>query len=307
VGVEETRFRAAESDSWSAEGVTPSEQWATLPRTGTRVRIQVVGDGPNVLFVHGGSVNGTCFAPLVSRLHHMRCLVIDRPGCGLSEPLAHPVADVPAFESFADTLIVDVLDALELDRAHVVATSLGGHFAFRAAAAHPDRIDRLLELGFPIGAPSGPMPLMMRIVGIKPLARVMTRMPVGPRIARTMIRGLGVRDEAITNEGTEWFRAVLNHTDTMRNEIDGPPVLRGLRGVDEAMLFSDDLLGRIRAPVHFVWGADDPFGGTDVAERFVPRVPGATLELVPRSGHVVWLDEPDLVAAAAQRFLLGTP
>lgn len=56
------------------------------------------------------------------------------------------------------------------------------------------------------------MPMMMRIAGIEPLARVMALIPVGRRVARSTMRGLGVRDEAITNAGTEWFRAVLNHT-----------------------------------------------------------------------------------------------
>ena len=294
-----------EARYWATEGVSPEERWIELPSTATRVRLQVAGDGPPVLFVHGGSVNGTCFAPLVARLDGFRCLVLDRPGCGLSAPVRNGLTEIHQFQSFADTLIADVLDGLGLERAHVVATSLGGYFSLRGAAAHPDRVDRVVELGFPVGAPNGPMPLMMRVAGVRSLGRLMARLPVTSRIARSMIRQLGVRDDRITADGAAWFRSVLNHTRTMRNELDGSPVLHRLRGVNEDVLLTDDLLGRIRVPMHFIWGADDPFGGAAVAAEFVPRIPGATLELVKGSGHVVWLDEPDLVASSTKRFLAG--
>jgi len=70
---------------------------------------------------------------------------------------AGPRRDIAAIEAYADTLVRDVLDALELDTAHVVATSYGGYFAFRGAAAYPDRVGRVVEFSSPrrarIGSP----------------------------------------------------------------------------------------------------------------------------------------------------------
>ena len=105
---------------------------------GETVRIQEVGEGEPVLFVHGAANAGTSWLQLMAALEGFRCIALDRPGCGLSEPIAAgPLRDMNAVEAYADTLVRDVLDALDLPRAHVVATSYGGYFAF--AAPRPTR------------------------------------------------------------------------------------------------------------------------------------------------------------------------
>ena len=148
MGMNEAKYRAAELRYWAMEGVAPTEVWLDLAHTAARVRVQVVGDGPPVLFVHGANNAGTSWGPLAARMSGFRCLLLDRPGCGLSERLPTRFDDVTAFVPFAQTLIVDVLDALELERAHLVSTSLGGYHALRIAATHPDRVRRVVEFSF---------------------------------------------------------------------------------------------------------------------------------------------------------------
>ena len=307
MGVNEARYRAAERRYWDTEGVVPTEEWLPLPRTGTRARVQVLGDGPPVLFVHGVGNSGTSWGPLAARLPGFRCLVLDRPGCGLSERLPTSAADVGSFATFAETLLVDVLDALGLDRAHLVATSLGGYFALRTAATHPDRVGRIVELGWMVGAPNGDIPLVMRLGGVRSLGRLMTRIPVNERAVRAMLARIGLRQalEAgrLPQEGVDWFRSQLRDTATMRNDIDAsPPIMHVRKGMDDSILLTDDVLGRIRAPVRFIWGDGDPFGGGAVAKEFAARVPGAELQVIP-GGHAVWLDDPDRVAAGTAAFL----
>ena len=184
---------------------------------------------------------------------------------------------------------------------------LAGTTPLRTASAHPDRVRRVVELGFPIGAPNGPMPLVMRLGGVRSLGSLMARVPLNERAVRSMLAQIGLRQALdagrLSQEGVDWFGALLRHTNTMRNDIDASPIFHGLRGVNDSILLDDELLGRIRAPVRFVWGAEDPFGGADVADRFVAKVPGAQLELIPGGGHAVWLDDPDGVAEGTQRFL----
>jgi pimeloyl-ACP methyl ester carboxylesterase len=306
--VDVERYRAAEHSYWRSEGVEPTEQWLELAHSRARVRVQVVGDGPPVLFLHGGSTCGTNWAPLVARLTDRRCLLLDRPGCGLSDAPALRPDDVGAFATYAENLAADVFDALDVACAPIVATSLGGYFALRGAATHPERVTDLVELGFPVGAPMGDIPFVMRMASMPRLGRLMTRVPVSKRMARSMLRQIGLKQAMdsgrLTREGNEWFRAVLNHTDTMRNEIDGaPPALRALRGRNETLLLPDDLLARVRAPVYFLWGSEDPFGGEETARRFVVKIPDAQLEMMPDAGHAVWVDDPDHAAATIRRFL----
>src|SRR5687768_2311716 len=111
------RYRASERRLWASLGVDPFEHEIALSRTGTAVRVQEAGEGPPIVFVHGASSGGTSWAPLVAQLGAFRCIVLDRPGCGLSAPIATRFDDVGALETFADDFVVDVLDAMRLDTA----------------------------------------------------------------------------------------------------------------------------------------------------------------------------------------------
>ena len=255
-----------------------------------------------MLFVHGASTSGTSWAALASRMTGFRCLLLDRPGCGLSDPLREPFVDIASFAAFADTMLVDVLDALDLERAALVSTSLGGYFSLRTAAAHAHRIDQVVHLGWTIGAPMDHLPLVMRMVAaVRPVGRLMARMPLPERAVRSMLAQIGLRQalEAgrLPQEFVDWFGAMLRCTHTVRNDTDVmPPMFRPTGGMEEEILFTDDLLGRIEVPVDFLWGAEDPMGGADIASDFVPRIPGATLQLIEAGGHAVWLDDPDGIA-----------
>lgn len=169
---------------WESVGVTPTEERLRLGRTGTTARVQDVGDGTAVVFVHGLSNSGVSWAPLVPLLDGFRCVIVDRPGCGLSEPLPYTLDDPERLGAYGDGLIVDVLDALGLDHAHVVATSFGGYFALRGAAAHPNRIDRVVEYGWPVAAPVGAVPLMLRLGGIPTFGRLAGMVPPTKRGVR---------------------------------------------------------------------------------------------------------------------------
>jgi pimeloyl-ACP methyl ester carboxylesterase len=91
-----TAYRDAEAVFWSSFGCSPSaEHHARLPTTGTTVRVQEVGEGPPVLFLHGGPNAGSTWAPLVTHLVGLRCLLVDRPGTGLSAPYPIAASNLP--------------------------------------------------------------------------------------------------------------------------------------------------------------------------------------------------------------------
>ena len=303
----EARYRDAERRFWDSVGAQPTERRIDLARTGLSVRVREVGDGPPVLFVHGVSTDGTSWAPLVGQLEGFRCIVLDRPGCGLSEPVREPFNNVVQLATFASTLLVDVLDALGVEAAHLVATSFGGYFALRTAASHPERVNRVVMLGWTVGAPIGHVPLVMRVASHPALGRLFTRIPPNERMVRSMLKRIGLRQAMengrVSPEFVSAYLALLRDTATMRNEIDAGPRLITLRGFDERILIPASVLAAIRAPTSFLWGAEDPFGGEEVARPFVAQVPGAKLEMLSGAGHAVWIDDPDRVAHRIQAFL----
>jgi pimeloyl-ACP methyl ester carboxylesterase len=62
-------------------------------------------------------------------------------------------------------------------------------------------------------------------------------------------------------------------------------------------------LKRLRLPTTVIWGLADAFLSFTIAERLVADIPGARLVTIPTAGHMVTLDEPDLVAAALREHL----
>lgn len=303
----ETRYRDAEAKLWNSVGITPTEQRVNLEHAGVTIRIQEVGEGEPILFLHGVSNSGSSWADLVARLDGFRCLLVDKPGTGMSEPFPKPFRDVHAFEAFSDAFVQDVLDALELQTAHVVSTSYGGYTALRGAAAHPERIGRIVEFGWTVGAPAAKLPALMRWGTTPILSRLMTRIPVTQSAVRMMFKQIGLRQalEAgrISQETIGVYRALLNDTNTLRNEIAAGPRIIFPKGMDDKIFLSASLLSSIQTPIYFLWGEEDVMGGADIARAFVAQIPNAQLELLPGAGHAVWMDDPDHAARVTTAFL----
>jgi len=304
--MDQTRYREAEQRYWTSVDRAPTERILHLDRLDTDIRVQEVGEGPVVVFVHGGSASGANWAPLVAHMDRCRCVLIDRPGCGLSPAIGRDLTELDRFLEAADALVVDVLDALEETMAPVVATSMGAMYAVRAAAAHPERVDRLVQFGFTLGAGLTHVPLSMRIATLPGLSRLMTSIPPTKGAVRAIMRQLGhgpaLEDGRITPEMLEWFLALLRHTPTMRNDTNAPKEVLKL-GIEGRVVLPDDVLSRVVCPVRHIWGEADPMGGVEVAESFVAHFADAELEMWPNSGHAPWIDDAELAADRVTDFL----
>lgn len=299
----EQAFRAAEAAAWSSVGRRPTEQFVPIASTGTSVRVQEVGDGVATVFLHGGPNAGTTWAPMIGHVDGLRCLVVDRPGTGLSSPVElRPDNLVP----FAEAFLADVLDGLGLEKAHVVASSFGGYLALHGTASHPGRVDRMVQMACPAFAPGMLVPPFMSAL-TNPIARgVINLLPPSRRASRSIMRQIG-HGHTLDHGGLpavfeDWYLALQRHTDTMRN--DGGMIARGIP-VHDQLTIPDDVLAAVATPTLFLWGEDDGFGGVDVAHRILAPMPDAELVMLPDSGHLPWLDDPAHTAKATQSFLEG--
>lgn len=297
-------FQSAERRVFDRVGLRPTTQVVGLATLGGSLRLHEVGEGPPVVFVHGAMTTGVCWADLASRLPEFRCILVDRPGCGLCEPLPEPPTTLAARRQVGDELLVDVLDALEIDVAHVVSNSLGGWYALRGAAAHPERVGRMVAMGFQVGARIAHAPWFMR-VQVPPWT--IRRMPVSRGMVRRMLSAAGMRGAIESGRFDDpmvaFMVSLMSATDTMRNEMTSAPPPMSWRGPVESTQHSPDLLARITAPVHLFWGTDDPFGGEDSARDLCDALPVATYEMVHGAGHAPWIDDLDRAAASTRDHL----
>jgi 2-hydroxy-6-oxonona-2,4-dienedioate hydrolase len=295
-------YREGEATFWAWAGRRPRrEHHVRLPTTGTTVRIQEVGDGPPVLFLHGAPNSGSTWVPLVAHLDRMRCLLVDRPGTGLSAPYPISIANLPRIGA---RFVPELLDGLGIGRAHVVASSFGGHLALRSAAAHPERFLRMVQLGAPALIPGDSLPLFLRLMARSSVRRLLGMLPPSERGARSILRQIGHRaslDRGRIPEGfLAWYVALQRYTDTMCH--DGEMIGAAVPRFDEVRL-TDELLASVRVPTLFWWGADDAFGDEGVARHLAEVMRDAQVRLVPDAGHLPWLDDAAAVASATTAFL----
>lgn len=293
----------AERQLWARTGADVTQRFVHLAHSDVDIRIHEAGEGPPVLFVHGGPNSGSTWAPLVSHMQAFRCIVVDRPGTGLSEPL---VLDRTTLPDFGDRFVAEVLDAVELDRAHVVASSFGGYLALRGIANAPDRVDAHVQLGCPAFAADMVVPPFMQglIAGESGGDD-----PSTPPENATIGLFAAIGHQASIDRGrmwpelVSWYTALRLATATFAN--DGSMIARMADGRRFAPELTPDarLLGRVSVPTLVVWGADDPFGGVEVGVRLVRELPAARLEVLPDAGHLPWLDSPAHVGQSVVSFL----
>jgi 2-hydroxy-6-oxonona-2,4-dienedioate hydrolase len=282
--------------------VSPRDRFLDLA-SGLRVRIQELGEGAPALFIHGVMTAGSSFAALVAALPTIRCIVLDRPGCGLSAPWRLE----PQFRGQAIDAIREVVDAVELETIALVGNSLGALWATWFALAHPSRVSRLILLGPSIGFPGVRVPAFMRIASIPGIgALIQRKMRVSPASLRKIFAAMGHRNSLeagkISDQLFEWG---VRLADTGTQQRDFETVLRATRitGARPWIQLGDDALRSICVPTLLVAGADDTHGGPALASRAAKSIPQATMTSIADAGHLPWLDDPRAVAELVQRFI----
>jgi pimeloyl-ACP methyl ester carboxylesterase len=288
-------YRAAENRLWDHYGARPVEHFFPVLPGGGKVRVLEVGQGEPVLFLHGSPNAGSKWAPLAARLTGFRCLILDRPGCGLSDPLDYADHDLRVL--LTDP-ICRVLDALDLPQVKVVASSLGGWLALHFAQANPARVTRLVLEGCPAFIKGFRMPIynlygtLVGLVGGRP----------GPSLPafRHMGHAAAIDAGKFELEVLTWRDALLRYTDTARNEN---ALNRHLTTRMGKYTYDETLLRRLPMPTLYLWGESDPFGGAELGRRMASAQPDARITTFPASGHLPWLDDVETHVRMVEEFL----
>src|SRR5215204_1739668 len=83
------RLGRAEQAVWDHYGLHPVERFVDVRQPAGRMRVVEVGAGQPLLFAHGTFGGGPAYAALAKELPNRRLLLVDRPGFGLSTPIAY--------------------------------------------------------------------------------------------------------------------------------------------------------------------------------------------------------------------------
>jgi pimeloyl-ACP methyl ester carboxylesterase len=257
---------------------------------GVRIAYETRGAGPPVLLVHGLGYDHHGWGPLPPLLaDDFRLVLVDNRGVGESDAPEGPYTVV---ELAGDA--VAVLDAAGIERANVVGVSLGGFVAQELAIAHPGRVDRLVLLSTSPGGPNQyPMP-----------AETVESFRAYMRLER----------EAAIRQGVEnslGDRAVRERPDLVDEvyayRLERAPPLEPWQAQLHAGAEFDafDRIPAIAVPTLALTGGADVVIDPRNSELLAERIPGARVEVVPERGHLLYWEEPELVASIVREFLLA--
>jgi 2-hydroxy-6-oxonona-2,4-dienedioate hydrolase len=261
---------------------------------GIRTRGLQAGTGEPVVFLHGTSGHLEAFVRnLAAHAERFACHAIDLLGHGYTAGVDQPYRIGRYVEH-----VLGYLDALSIDRAHLVGESLGGWIAARLAADHPDRVGRL-TLVAPGGTVADPV-VMERI-------RTTTRLAVTTDDIGLTRRRLELLMYDPARDVTDELVEVRHQIYHRPEFVAALPHLLCLQEPDirAADLLNEEQLGRIKAPTLIVWGAQNPFGKLPEAQRLQRAVRGSHLVIFDQCGHWPQHEHAGRFNSLNLRFLAG--
>jgi pimeloyl-ACP methyl ester carboxylesterase len=255
--------------------------------------VEVAGDGPGLLLVHGFGGAKEDFSDHVARLARKYTVVtFDHRGHGASDKPDDPSAYT------LDRLVLDTLevaDATGLPSFRLLGHSMGGLVARKVVIRAPERVDALIMMD----TSAGPLP------SFDP-----SLMEVGASIA--------------LNEGKDALLALIDFVKPLetpahqrlveerpgyreycqKKNLDMSAVMWGALLLEQAYQ-SDDLAAlaaALRGPMLVLVGdQDEPF--LEVAQPMADAIPGTQVIVIPNAGHSPQFENPDAWIAAVEELL----
>jgi pimeloyl-ACP methyl ester carboxylesterase len=248
-------------------GVTPTEEFVELD--GGRVHLLRGGTGEPVLFLHaaGGAGEWLPFHGLLAS-RGFEVIAPDHPGFGKSDefPDADGIDDL-AFH------YLDVLDALGLDRPHVVGGSFGGWIAAELAVYAPQRVGTLT---------------LLSAAGLRLPEHPVTDLFLLPpaRLGETLFHNPPPAPPAPEPGAPPDLDAVI----AAYREATALARFCWVPYMSDPKL--ERRLRRITAPALVVAPSDDRVIPVEHAKRYAAKIPGAVYTEVPDCGHAMYFEQP---------------
>jgi pimeloyl-ACP methyl ester carboxylesterase len=249
-----------------------------------RLSTMEAGAGPAVLAIHGlGGTKGSFLPTLAALADRFRVVAVDLPGFGDSDkPIGAPYD--PRF--FASAML-DLLDALELDRVHLIGNSLGGRVALELALHAPERVRRLALLAPSLAwrRPRRWAPALRLVRPELGLVQLAPR-PVVDTVVRRLIPG--ANDGWMAAGVDEFLRAYLS------------PAGRAAFYAAARQIYLDEpygsngfwtRLGSMQRDALFVWGRRDTLVPIAFARHVADALPHAR-HVEMECGHVPQVEMP---------------
>ena len=264
---------------------------------GGKLQYHEVGEGPCLLFLHGSGPGVTGLANFEGNLpafaDSFRCLVIDFPGYGASDPVeGDPIAGCVASA-------VGLLDALGVERAHVIGNSLGGIVGSQIAAQHGERVDRFVTIGgigLNVFSPFPGEGLNL----LTAFAEEPTRERMREWLHSMVYDPALVTEELIDRRFQQAMDPVTLATTRAMYSREAMAALTGFRSEMPTATLAH--LASIERPTLIAWGRDDRVTPMDIALIPMRIIPDCEVHVFSRCGHWVMIERKEAFESLVRAF-----
>ncbi len=243
------------------------------------------GSGDPLLLIHGLGYARWGWEPLLLLLSdHFSVITFDNRGIGETSV---PPGPYTAADMAGDARAV--LDAADVDTAHVAGSSLGGMIAQELAIGHPDAVQRLVLISTTPGATRG-LPMPQATVDLLSAA---STMEPDEALQRFVENALGADPDPALVE------RILHHRTTNPQDPAGWTAQAGAGTTYDG----GERVSQIGSPTLAISGTADNVVDFRNSEVLAELIPDCKLHLVEGGGHLVFWDHPDEVAEQMIGFL----
>jgi 3-oxoadipate enol-lactonase len=253
---------------------------------GVSLAVEVRGEGPAILFVHGYPLDRTIWRDQIDSLEGYRRIAPDLRGMGQS--------DAPdlgyGMGIYADDLAA-LLDALGVNEVVLCGLSMGGYVIFEFVRRWRHRVRALILMDTRVEADS------TEARRARDVAAATARDGGAAAVGEAMLpKMLAAGSEARAPELVDRVRRMMAAT----------PVA-GMVGALAAMRDRHDCTGLLPTladlPTLVLVGEEDVLAPPDAARRMATLIPGARLVVIPGAGHLLPVERPSETTAEIREFL----
>jgi pimeloyl-ACP methyl ester carboxylesterase len=280
-----------------------------VPAGRGKVSTLTIGEGPDVLLLHGLGSSKASFMDTAAALSRQgyRVHALDLPGFGSSSK--GPAVYGPRF--FARR-VLDVMDALGIERAHLVGNSMGGRVALELGLEHPERVGALVLLC--------PAVSFVRR-GWQPIVRLLR--PEFGLLPHSLGRGrIEKMFWSLFHDRDQIDPTVADVVvDEFERIYRSPGARLAFLGSARAIYLDEPFgrdglytrLGNLRPPALFVWGSHDWLIPAGFRRHVEASLPSADHIVLDNCGHVPQVECPERTNGLIRRFfshadaLVGAP
>ena len=225
---------------------------------GTTSFVREQGGGASCVLVHGVPTSSFLYRKVIPALAEqgLRAVAFDFPGLGLAD---RPVDFDYSWSGLA-RWTGEAIDALGIDRCHLVVHDIGGPIGFEWAVRAPERVLSLTVLNTIAGIAHFKRPWTMAPFAIRGIGRLWLA-SLNRRVMARLFYLQGIADRSRVP-----LPQVLAYYDLLKREDGGRAFLRIMRGFElseDKQRFLWEGLARHPYPVRIVWGERDPALGLD--------------------------------------------